>query len=242
MYFQLLQAEVQQTDAPGPVPSPSYLASTDQQVLWRETLLPINPKKWSIQGIPEVLCCASLEGEGGLGWGIGRDEKETEEPRKMGDKSKNSDLQSGPLESSRASLAFQEAASSCLLSVVCISAPAISGLHSQTRVPIRLDYSLQLTALSHLPSANRRKCISAWDRENSGSVARKNGMQRRRKLHYKLSEEAGSSIFLFWLSVSNSAYSSHHLSKGKRNTAHYSPLLIAELKGWMIKPSMSLTT
>ena len=90
-------------------------------------------------------------------------------------------------------------------------------------MPIRLDDGPQLTALSHLPSANRRDCFSAGDRENSGRVARKNGMRWRRKLHYDLSEELGSSISLFWLSVGVSAPSFHRVSEGERNTAHSFP-------------------
>lgn len=106
----------------------------------------------------------------------------------------------------------------------------ISGFPSQTWVPVRLDDGPQLTALSHLPSVNRRDCISAGDRENSGCVARKNGMQWRRKLHYDLSKELGSSIFLFWLSVGTSAPSFHRVSERERNTAHISPSFNCRIK------------
>lgn len=98
-------------------------------------------------------------------------------------------------------------------------------------MPSRLDYSPQLTALSHLPPANRRECILARDRENWGSVAQRNGMQWRRKLHCQLSEEPGSSVFLFRLSVSkNSASCFHPLSRGKRNTAHSFPAFNCRIK------------
>lgn len=97
-------------------------------------------------------------------------------------------------------------------------------------MPVRLDDGPQLTALSCLPSANRRDCISAGDRENSGCVARKNGMQWRRKLHYDLSKELGSSIFLFWLSVGISAPSFHRVSEGERNTAHIFPCFNCRIK------------
>lgn len=56
-------------------------------------------------------------------------------------------------------------------------------------------------------------------------------MQWRRKLHCQLSEEPGSSVFLFRLSVSkNSASCFHPLSRGKRNTAHSFPAFNCRIK------------
>lgn len=68
-------------------------------------------------------------------------------------------------------------------------------------------------------------------------------MEQRRKLHCKLSEELGSSIFLFWLSVSNSLPTASTISLEEKETQHtYFPLLIAEFKARVIKPYMNLTT
>lgn len=105
------------------------------------------------------------------------------------------------------------------------------------------DWNIAHSSLHcHICHLQREGSVFRGERENSVSVARKNGMQWRRKLHYLVSAEPGSSIFLFRLSVSNSASSCHHLSKGKRTPGHVLPLLIADLKEWVIKPYINLTT